>query len=200
MIPPKVLLFDLGGVIVPWVGMIELSRLTGRSESDLKHIAAQSDIFTAYEIGGCTTDVFLDELNRICDLDMEQDELARLWNEWVKPPYENTREIMISLKDSFTLACLSNTNTSHWDYLHTTHNILDVFNYTYASHILKKAKPNPEAWYLCLRDLGVTTTDVWFFDDTQENIDAAQNIGITSFHVDREVGVIPTLKEIGLIK
>lgn len=196
---PKVLLFDLGGVIVPWVGIIELSRLTGRSETELSHLAKSSDLFMSYEVGGCRTDVFLDELNRLFNLGMERDELAPLWNEWVRPPYAGMRQTLLGLKDNYTIACLSNTNASHWNYLAATHNIIDVFDHAYASHILKVAKPRSEAWELCLNDMGVRASDVWFFDDTQENVDAAQNLGIKSFHVDRAVGVIPTLKGLGLV-
>ena len=41
--------------------------------------------------------------------------------------------------------------------------------------------------------------DIWFFDDTLANIDGAIAVGLTAFHVDREVGVLPLLREIGLI-
>lgn len=194
---PKVLLFDLGGVIVPWVGIIELSRIKGLSEADILVKASKSDIFSAYEIGDCSTDVFLDEL--ACMFNLERPALSRLWNEWVEPPYEGTRAALLKLKEQFTIACLSNTNQSHWDYLTDTHNIIDVFDHAYASHIIKAAKPNAKAWQLCLDDMNIATSDIWFFDDTQANIDAAQSVGITSYHVDRNVGVIPTLQSLGLL-
>ena len=40
--------------------------------------------------------------------------------------------------------------------------------------------------------------DMWFFDDTLANIDGARAVGLTAFHVDRKVGVLPLLKELGL--
>ena len=197
MTPQKVLLFDLGGVIVPWVGIVELSRITGLSEADILTKASKSDIFSAYEIGDCSTDVFLDELARMFNL--ERPALSRLWNEWVQSPYAGTRAALLKLKEQFTIACLSNTNQSHWDYLTDTHNIIDVFDHAYASHIIKAAKPNAKAWQLCLHDMNIAASDVWFFDDTQANIDAAQSMSITSYHVDRNVGVIPILKTLNLL-
>ena len=197
MPPPKLLLFDLGGVIVPWVGIIELARITGLSEADILAKASKSDIFSAYEIGDCSTNVFLNELSRMFNL--ERPALSRLWNEWVEPPYEGTRAALLKLKEQFTIACLSNTNQSHWDYLTDTHNIIDVFDHAYASHIIKAAKPSAKAWQLCLDDMNIAASDVWFFDDTQANIDAAQSMGITSYHVDRNVGVIPILKTLNLL-
>ena len=196
---PKVLLFDLGGVIVPWVGIIELSRLTGYSESRINKTASSSATFKAYEVEGCTTNEFLDELIRLFSLGMDRTDLARLWNEWVHPPYKDTRQTLLGLKDDYTLACLSNTNQSHWEHLKTHHKIFDMFDHAYASHILKAAKPNAEAWRLCLSDMNVNASDVWFFDDSLMNIDAAEQLGIKSFHVDRTVGVVPTLKDLGIL-
>ena len=199
MILPKVLLFDLGGVIVPWVGIIELSRITGLSEAEILAKASDSELAKAYEIGGCSTDEFLDDIIRMYGFKHDRTAFGRLWNEWVEPPYAGTRAAMLELKQQFTVACLSNTNESHWDYLKDQHNILDVFEPAYASHLLKAAKPDTRAWQLCLDDMNVTASDVWFFDDTQANIDAAQAMGIQSYHVERNVGVIPTLKSLGLL-
>jgi len=47
--------------------------------------------------------------------------------------------------------------------------------------------------------MGVNPSDIWFFDDTQANIDAATSLGMTAFHVNRQVGVIPLLKELNLL-
>ena len=197
---PKVLLFDLGGVIVPWVGMMELSRITGLSESDIAAKGFSSKIAKAYEVGDCSTNVFLDELHQSFDLGIDRADLQTVWNEWVQAPYEGTREALLRLKADYTIACLSNTNESHWDYLKDTHNILDVFDRPYASHLLKAAKPHSIAWEMCLKDRKAQPHVVWFFDDTQVNIDAAQAMGIQSYHVDRNVGVIPTLKGLGLLE
>ena len=47
--------------------------------------------------------------------------------------------------------------------------------------------------------MDVNPSDIWFFDDTQANVDAANVVGMTAFHVDRTVGVIPLLKELELL-
>ena len=75
-----------------------------------------------------------------------------------------------------------------------------MFDRPYASHLLKAAKPDSIAWEMCLKDMKAQPHEVWFFDDTQVNIDAAQAMGIQSYHVDRNVGVIPTLKGLGLLE
>lgn len=196
---PKVLLFDLGGVIVPWVGIIELSRLTGLSEADIIAKGFNSETAQAYEVGDCTTELFLEELNQSLNLGFEPSHLKTLWNGWVQPPYKNTRNVLLGLKADYKIACLSNTNESHWEYLKSIHHILDVFDHAFASHIIKAAKPDPRAWQICLEQMEAEPQDVWFFDDTLGNVKAAQALGIDSYHIDRNVGVIPTLSDLHLL-
>lgn len=196
----KTLLFDLGGVIVPWVGMIELSKLTGRPEAELLQAAADMPIFSAYEVGNCSTEAFLEQAPQLFGLNLPKDEFAVLWNDWVRPPYDGTRSALLSLKPGYHLACLSNTNASHWDYLAQTHHIIDVFDKAYASHEIKAAKPHRAAWDIALENMGVSPDNVLFFDDTLANVEAAQNLGIESFHVDRNVGVLPLLRRLGILK
>ena len=46
----------------------------------------------------------------------------------------------------------------------------------------------------------VAPADIWFFDDTLINVEAAIQAGMVAHHVDREVGVIPTLKRLGFLQ
>ena len=47
--------------------------------------------------------------------------------------------------------------------------------------------------------MNLAAQDVWFFDDTLVNIDAAKAIGIHAFHVDRNEGVLPVLNKLKLL-
>jgi len=58
MTKPKVLLFDLGGVIVRWVGLDELGKITGLNRDEVGARFAASTVFRDYEIGHCGDDVF----------------------------------------------------------------------------------------------------------------------------------------------
>jgi len=46
---PKGLLSDLGGVIVPWVGLIELSHITGKCEAEIKAVMGASAFLPPYK-------------------------------------------------------------------------------------------------------------------------------------------------------
>lgn len=195
----KVLLFDLGGVIVPWVGIDALEKLTGLSRAQVTKHFSNNAILSAYEIGACDDDAFAEELNSIFNLGLSTSEIKDLWNSWVKPPFPNTEAVLKSLNKRYITACLSNTNSLHWTHLQTILDLDACFDMTFASQILKSAKPDPEIYQATIKALNVPPESILFFDDTMINVDAAQSAGLQAVHVDRTVGVIPKLREIGLI-
>lgn len=199
MNPPKVLLFDLGGVIVRWVGVDALSQMTGLSRDDVGMRFATSPVFQAYEVGKCGDDIFAETLIADFDLQMSLPEAKALWNSWVQESYRGTKEMLTTLRKTYILACLSNTNALHWGYLPTHINIDTFFDHSYASHLINAAKPAPESYHIPIQDMGVIPSDIWFFDDTMINVQAAKSVGMKAYHVDRDVGVIPTLQALGLL-
>lgn len=196
---PKVLLFDLGGVIVRWVGLDELAKLTGLTRDVVIERFAASHIFNDYEVGECSDDIFADELIALFELDVSREKAKSLWNSWVQDCYLGTKEALQTLRNDYTIACLSNTNALHWEHLKTHIDVDQYFDYSYASHIICAAKPAPKSYRFPLDDMKVKAEDIWFFDDTQANVRAAEALGIKAFHIDRDVGAIPTLKHLGLL-
>jgi len=196
---PKVLLFDLGGVIVRWVGLDELAKMTGLSRDAIGERFAASEIFAAYETGHCDDDSFAQAFIAEFDLGITQAEAKELWNSWVQESYVGTKDMLIKLRTDYTIACLSNTNELHWGHLPTHINIDDYFDYSYASHLINAAKPDPQSYYIPSQDMDVNPSDIWFFDDTLINVEAARTSGMKAYHVDRKVGVIPTLQTLGLL-
>lgn len=196
---PKVLLFDLGGVIVRWVGLDILGDKAGFSREEVERRIARSQIFGDYETGRCDDDTFADELVSKFLLDRPPVAAKDLWNSGVQECYAGTKDMLVKLRKDYTIACLSNTNALHWGHLPTHINIDDYFDHSYASHLINAAKPAPQSYRIPIQEMGVSPSDIWFFDDTMINVDAAKAAGMEAFHVDREVGVIPTLKELGLL-
>lgn len=196
---PKVLLFDLGGVIVRWVGLDALSNITGLSRYEVETRFALSSVFQAYEIGECGDDIFAETLIAEFNLNISLSQAKTLWNSWVQESYTGTKKALSQLRSDYTLACLSNTNALHWGHLPTHINIDDYFEYSFASHLIKAAKPDLRSYHIPIERMGVTPSDIWFFDDTMVNIQAAKSVGMKAYHVDRDVGVIPTLEALSLL-
>lgn len=197
---PKVLLFDLGGVIVRWVGIEELMALKDLSREDVITRFERNPMFGAYETGHCSDDEFSHAMISEFELDMPVEGFKLLWQSWVESTYPGTEAALEKLRKSYTVACLSNTNALHWDCLRDRIRTDVHFDYAYASHLINQAKPNLESYFTPAKDMGVDPADIWFFDDTEINVNAARKAGMTAYHVNRDVGVIPILIELGLIE
>ena len=194
---PKILLFDLGGVIVPWVGMEALAAHNNITRAEVSDRFDASDVFRAFERGKASEADFITELQRIFDL--PDTDTTSLWNSWVLPPYPGTLDALANLKSRFTTACLSNTNSLHWAHLNTMFSTDETFHHAFASHEIYEAKPDAASYLKPIEMMGCDIEDVWFFDDTEANIDGARKAGLTAFHVDRSVGVLPILRELDLL-
>ena len=194
---PKVLIFDLGGVIVPWVGMEALAESNGLTRADVSDRFDDSALFRKFERGHASEAEFIQELGRIFDL--PDTDIPALWNSWVHAPFPGVMEALADLKTRFTTACLSNTNSLHWAHLNTMFSTDETFHFPFASHEIAEAKPDAASYLKPLEIMGVEASDVWFFDDTRANVEAARKLGIHTIHVDRAVGVLPKLHELGLI-
>lgn len=194
---PKTLLFDLGGVIVPWVGMEALADFNTISCAEVSDRFDSSDVFRAFERGLASEADFLAELPRIFKL--PDTDITALWNSWVHAPCPGILDALADLKTRFTTACLSNTNSLHWKHLNRMFSTSETFHYAFASHEISEAKPDSASFLKPLDIMGINASDVWFFDDTEANIEGARAAGLTAFHVDRAVGVLPLLRELKLI-
>ena len=199
---PKILLFDLGGVIVPWVGMEALAAHNNITRAEVSDRFDASEIFRAFERGQASEADFIAELPRMFDLpdtNKSDTDIAALWNSWVHTPYPGTLDALANLKTRFTTACLSNTNALHWAHLNTMFSTDNTFHHAFASHKIHEAKPGAASYLKPIEMMGCDIGDVWFFDDTDANIDAAREVGLTAFHVDRSVGVLPVLQALNLV-
>lgn len=195
----QTLLFDLGGVIVPWVGIDELAKLTQTTREDVNAHLATSDVFHAYERGFCDNETFLKDIVRLFNLDMTPQDFAILWNSWVYEPYPKVVDALKTLRQNYTLACLSNNNALHWAHLKTLLDVESLFDFVFASHLIHEAKPDVESYHIPLNAMNTEPEDVIFFDDTMDNIDTAKQLGITCHHVNRDLGVMPILRSLGLL-
>ncbi|WP_298916578.1 HAD family phosphatase [uncultured Algimonas sp.] len=193
------LLFDLGGVVVPWVGMEALADRAGMSVEDARAHFEQSDILKGYQRGASRDAAFLDALSQRFALDAPRTVLARHWKDWVRPPFPGVIDAIRTLGDDFATACLSNTNALHWERLHELFDLKAVFDPALASHELKLAKPDPAIFQTVIDRTGVAPDRILFFDDSPENVRAARAMGMRSEPVDPMQGVLPVLKRLGLV-
>lgn len=133
------------------------------------------------------------------NLNGSNNQLIALWNSWVQSPYEDIGAAILSLKQNYQVACLSNTNDLHWQHLRGYLDLDDLFSPAYASHEINKAKPDKDCFEFVVKDLGVLAGDILFLDDSDANVKAAGEIGMLAYKVDPKFGALPVLKSLGIL-
>lgn len=106
--------------------------------------------------------------------------------------FEDTVPTLEKLKSKYNLSVLSNATASlDWafDYL----DIRKYFDKVIISSYEKCIKPNEELYIIALNKLSKSPEQCIFIDDKIENVEAARDLGIKSFHLVRKNG--RTLKD-----
>jgi HAD superfamily hydrolase (TIGR01509 family) len=182
MAVPKVLLFDLGGVLVDATGLRELPRLLSQPmlPEDLRRKWVASPSVARFETGRCSGHEFADTFIEEWGLAIERDALLTQFRAWVGAPYPQTAELLSLLRGRYTLACLSNTNAVHWEKLQQMDGLRLVLERHFVSHELGLMKPAAEMYAHVVRVLGCEPGEIAFFDDGIENVDGATRAGLSA--------------------
>jgi putative hydrolase of the HAD superfamily len=197
----KVLLFDLGGVLVHWDGNKKLAALSGSAitEEQSRRFFLESDWVKRFETGLCTPEEFAEGVAAQLKLPIRPDDLLQEFISWDRGFYPGAGELLNALKPHFTLACLSNNNVLHWKSLCETYGIRQKFHRLYASHETGLLKPSKEAFENVLRDMDYGPGGYLFFDDNRECVESAHSLGFNAFQVSGVDEVRSKLKECKLL-
>ena len=193
----RVILFDLGGVLVENAGEQGLSSMLphqlGRHEIWTRWLA--SDAVRRFERGEIAPEVFAARFIEEWGLALEPAAFMESFAAWPRGLFDGAAALVRNLRAQHRVACLSNTNALHWARLPE---LPELFDSIFASHLTGLLKPDAEAFEHVLRELDVRADAVWFFDDLLQNVEAARKVGIRAVQVRTFADVGPALRARGL--
>lgn len=97
--------------------------------------------------------------------------------------FKDTVEIIDKLKmDNQKVCMLSNLRKMDFDWFSTQYDV-SKFDRLYLSYEIHLLKPSNEIYEKMIEDLNVSANSIYFFDDSQANIEAAQKLGINAYCV-----------------
>ena len=176
---PTVLLFDLGGVLVRWIGLEEIARLS-RTLDDPERVRdrwLESAWVRRFEVNQCTREEFCAGIVEELELAMTDAEFSEVFPNWVSEPLPGALELLDALAPRFSLACLSNTNEFHGERMRVDFGLGPRFDHTYFSYEIGHMKPDAAAYRHVVEDLGRDPLEILFFDDTPKCVDGARDFG-----------------------
>ena len=178
----KTIIFDFGDVFINLDKEGALKLALEKFEITELDEELQS-INALYEQGLISTDEFLefyaDNFPRL-----PKDELKSIWNYIIKDFPEHRLQFIKQLaKDNnYQLILLSNTNELHIDYIKKNvsfyEEFKDCFDQFYLSHEINLRKPNADIFNFVLTENKLNAEECLFIDDTLENTQTAQQLGI----------------------
>lgn len=200
----RAVVFDLGGVVVDF----DFGRALAvwQPASRLPPAALQASFgfdapYGQFEAGEIDAEAYFAHLREQLCLDCDHNLVLRGWNAIFLGRIDATLAMIDSIRDVVPCHALSNTNALHLDEIRRLYpDLLARFDRVFASHEIGARKPQPEAFQHVLQAIGVPACDVLFFDDRDENVDAATRCGLQAVLVRASRDVHRALASHGLLK
>jgi putative hydrolase of the HAD superfamily len=195
---PRVLLFDLGGVLVENATFPELASLLSPpvDMSALQDRWLDSAAVQRFERGLITEDEFSAGFVSEWGLEIDPARFLAAFAAWPRGPYPGALELLDRLRGRFTIAVLSNCNSIHWRRLA---GVVGRADRAFSSHQLGLVKPDAAIFERVVRDLDCPPARIVFFDDSLRNVNAARAAGLQAHHTVGFAALRDTIEALGLL-
>jgi putative hydrolase of the HAD superfamily len=197
------IIFDLGGVIlnIDYQKAITGLQNIGIHDFDkLYTLSGQTKLFDNYDKGLISPAEFRDGILKATHTNISDEAFNNAWNLMLVDIPSERIQLLNNLKKKFTTFLLSNTNEIHleclFDYMNKTFklkNLDPLFDKTYYSCRIHMRKPDSDIYLHVLNDSKLIASETLFIDDFQQNIDAAQKLGILGYCLQKETSLTDLL-------
>jgi len=197
----KVLLFDLGGVVIdidPSITINTLKSMSKKSSEDFnaldyKYYKEESSLlnfFFEYEKGNINDDKFRDGIRKFANFDLSNDKIDHIWNYVIVKINKDLLDVVLSLKNRYKIMILSNTNFIHKVYYDKLvvdiygKNLKQLFDKVFYSYEIRSRKPELEIYQKVIDESSYSGKEILFFDDMKKNLEIPEIIGMKTYHVE----------------
>lgn len=184
-------IFDFGGVIID----IDYDAVRQAFEEigmqDVRSFYQHDDhskLVTDLETGLISEDDFRETIIQKIDRNLSHEKFDKAWNAIIKDVPAERVQLLEELAKHFNLYLLSNTNIIHYrKYMRDFEkkhgkSLRDLFQKAYFSHEIKLRKPDKSIFTWVLEDAGIKAGKTMFIDDSETNIQAAEEVGLRTLY------------------
>ena len=197
----RVVLFDVGGVLIEFTGPATLLRwLEGRlTPEQIWPLWLGSPVVRAFERGAVGPDVFADRLIADLGLPLDRQQFLDDFSRWPTALYAGATDLIARIPTSYVRATLSNTNAVHWPRITDEMKLGELFDHHFPSHLIGKLKPDSEVFAHVAQTLGCEPSAILFLDDQPLNVEAARAAGLRAVQASGVTGAESALVEAGVL-
>jgi len=182
---PKLLLFDLGGVLIEVdASTLRLLAGTERTTPELWEIWLTCKAVEDYESGHITSDEFARGVLAAFASTMQPNDFLASFAAWPIGFFAGVTDLLMKLRSNYKLGFLSNSNILHYPRFQNEWQVDRYFDFQFASHLMGTVKPNPKIFQMVSELSGISPSEIVFFDDNRLNVEAAHRCGFQA-HVVR---------------
>jgi len=191
------IVFDLTGVLYEFRGPDCVHELSKGIVTKAQFGQFWSDTRVAIEFtrGAIDKYEFAEGAISFFNLECTENEFISNYQEWFIGPYDGALELIKTLKNTFTIACLSNTNEMDVSRYREQERLPVLFDYCAFSNEIGFVKPETDAYTYVSKSLGIDPGKLLFLDDTKECVTGAQKAGYHAEEAYKPEGIIKALKK-----
>ena len=180
---PSFFYFDLGDVILHFdreVAFRQMSEVANIPVARVREILEDEKLGTRFELGDISVQQFYHLFCEAAESQPDYNALIEAGNAMFQPNVELIPVIAQLAAANYRLGLLSNTCESHWEYCSNgRYGILrDAFEHHVLSFRVHAMKPDARIYAVAVEMAGLHPQDVFFVDDTSENVEAARQFGL----------------------
>lgn len=190
MYRPRLLCFDLGGVLVKLGDGGAFKRLIPplpeahfMLRDDFRTDREDHSLNEEYQLGLVDTDRFFRTLKERLQISESESILMQAYvDSWIVGELSETVTLLEQLSPMLPLACFSNTSPLHWSYINKEFSWMNHFTWKFASCVEGVAKPWPQAFARICSVAGVEASECVMIDDRAVNLEGARQAGMHTHH------------------
>jgi FMN phosphatase YigB (HAD superfamily) len=181
----KIIVFDLGGVILKFSHLSiceKLSNISNTPVNEIYEFIFKSDLESKYEIGAITSSDFYNKIIDFLKIIISFNGFYDIWTNIFEENFETSKIITELKEQKYRMVLLSNTNEMHFNFVKSKFAIVNVFDAYILSYKAGCIKPDISIFKEVLRTTGVDPIGHIYIDDIMENVIAAKSVGMIGIH------------------
>ena len=189
--PIRLVCFDLGGVVIricrSWTEACAAAGIPVRDPTLWRRNGeARSRLVEEFQTGRIDGPTFAARASEQVGGLYSPEEILDVHNAWLLDEYPDIGDLIDRVHDAgLDTAALSNTNHEHLERIARLPAVTRL-HHLLASHQMGLHKPDPMIYRRLQEQLGYRAREIIFFDDTQENVIAADGVGWRAHLIDPE--------------
>jgi len=195
----KVLLFDLGGVLLQLNSPADIFGLLV-SDDEFLQLWIRSPSVRQYEGGAIDAETFAAKVIQEVNLPYDAAEFLGRFKAWPREIYAGIPELLDRIPATYSTALLSNTNAIHWQQPGVASVLEKRFDRLFLSFATGCLKPDADAYAYARAAFRCNREEIAFFDDNPTNVESANSLGYNAYLTRGVDELGDTLEKLGVLK